>query len=107
MRIFELRVYKLRTKEALDFYREQIYPRHLSSFPLFGVQAHGFWTAKEDVEPRFFVLASYAPGEEPREVVRRYMQSTEFADDIIDFDVANIVDVESTILIPLTSSPLK
>ena len=36
MRTFELRVYKLRTEEALDFYREQIYPRHLNSFPLFG-----------------------------------------------------------------------
>jgi hypothetical protein len=45
MRTFELRVYKLRTKEALDFYMEQIYPRHLSSFPLFGIEAHGFWTA--------------------------------------------------------------
>ena len=29
MRTFELRVYKLRTKEALDFYMEKIYPRHL------------------------------------------------------------------------------
>ena len=29
----ELRVYKLRTKEALDFYMEKIYPRHLNSFP--------------------------------------------------------------------------
>jgi hypothetical protein len=26
MRAFELRVYKLRTKEALDFYMEQVYP---------------------------------------------------------------------------------
>jgi hypothetical protein len=80
MRTFELRVYTLRTKEALDFYMEQIYPRHLSSFPLFGIEAHGFWTVKEDVEPRFFVLASYAAGEEPCEVARRYMQSTEFAE---------------------------
>ena len=38
MRTFELRVYKLRTKEALDFYMEQIYPSHLSSFPLFGIE---------------------------------------------------------------------
>jgi hypothetical protein len=37
MRTFELRVYRLRTKEALDFYMNQIYPRHLSSFPLFGI----------------------------------------------------------------------
>ena len=76
-------------------------------FPLFGIEAHGFWTAKEDVEPRFFVLASYAAGEEPGEVVRRYMQSTEFAEDIRNFDVSDIVGVESTILIPSTRSPLK
>jgi hypothetical protein len=39
MRTFKLRVYTLCTtrcvpKEALDFYREKIYPRHLNSFPL-------------------------------------------------------------------------
>jgi len=107
MRTFELRVYKLRTKEALDFYMEQVYPRHLSSFPLFGIEAHGFWTAREDVEPRLFVLASYATGEEPREAARRYMRSAEFAEDIRRFDVSDIVDVESTILIPSTSSPLQ
>ena len=106
MRTFELRVYKLRTKETLDFYMNQIYPRHISSFPLFGIEAHGFWTAMEDVEPRLFVLASYAAGEEPGEVARRYMQSTEFADDIKDFNVSDIVGVESTILIPSTNSPL-
>jgi hypothetical protein len=105
MRTFELRVYSLRTKEALDFYSEVIYRRHLNSFPRFGIEAHGFWTAAADVEPRLFVLASYAAGEEPGEVSRRYMQSTEFANDIRDFDVSGIVDVESTILIPSTSSP--
>jgi hypothetical protein len=66
MRTFELRVYKLRTKEALDFYMNQIYPRHLSSFPLFGIEAHGFWTAKEDAEPRLFVLASLCGGRRTR-----------------------------------------
>jgi hypothetical protein len=80
MRTFELRVYNLRTKEARDFYMNQIYPRHLSSFPLFGIEGHGFWTAKEDAEPRLFVLASYAAGDEPGEVARRYMQSKEFAE---------------------------
>jgi hypothetical protein len=107
MRTFELRVYKLRTKEELDFYMDQIYPRHLSSFPLFGIEAHGFWAGKEDVEPRFFELTSYAAGEEPVEVVRRYMQSTGFAEEIRNFDVSGMVGVESTILIPSTSSPLK
>jgi hypothetical protein len=107
MRTFELRVYTLRTKEALDFYKDQIYPRHLNSFPLFGIEAHGFWAAKEDVEPRLFVLASYAAGEDPSEVAQRYMQSPEFAEDTKDFDKSDIVGVESTILIPSTSSPLQ
>ncbi len=107
MRTFELRVYTLRTKEALDLYRDAIYPRHLNSFSLYGIEAHGFWTAMGDVQPRLFVLASYAAGEEPGEVVRRYMQSKEFADDIKNFDVSDIVGVESTILTPSASSPLK
>ena len=106
MRTFELRVYTLRTQEALNFYRREVYPRHLNSFPSFGIKAHGFWTAKADVQPRLFVLVSYAAGEEPSEVGRRYMQSTDFADDTRDFDVADIVGAESTILIPSTSSPL-
>jgi hypothetical protein len=53
------------------------------------------------------VLASYAAGEEPGEVARKYMESTEFADDIKGFDVDNIITVESTILLPSASSPLK
>jgi hypothetical protein len=107
MRTYQLRVYELRSKEALDHYREVIYPRHLNSFPLFGVEAHGFWTAKDDVKPRLFVLVSYAPGADPDEITRRYMESKEFAHDVENFDVADIVNVESTTLMPSTGSPLK
>ena len=107
MRTFELRVYTLHTKEALDFYMDQIYLRHLNSFPLFDIEAHGFWTKKEDAEPRLFVLASYAAGDEPGEVAQRYMQSKEFAEDIRDFSVSDILGVESTFLVPSKSSPLQ
>jgi hypothetical protein len=148
--------YTLRTKEALDFYMEKIYPSHLNSFPLFGTEVHGVRAAKEDVEPRLLehfhnccgadwlicgrlaiglldsapqakrianplqdtilphnicenalVPASYAAGEDLGEVDRRYMQGTEFADDIRNFNVSDIVGVESTILISSTTSPLK
>jgi hypothetical protein len=77
---------------------DQIYPRHLSSFPLFGIEAHGFWTAKEDVEPRLFVLASYAAGEEPGEVARWYMQSTEFAEDIRNYQTSLALNRQSSYL---------
>src|SRR5580698_832333 len=104
MRTFELRVYTLRTKEAFDFYVNRVHPRHLSSFQRFGIEAHGIWTAKEDSGRRAFLLVSYAAGEDPGEVVRRYIQSAEFAEEITGWDVSNIVGVESTILIPTTSS---
>ena len=64
MRTFELRVYALRTKAALDFYAGTVYPRHLHNFGLFGVEAHGLWTAKADEAHRAFVLVSYAEGDD-------------------------------------------
>lgn len=107
MRLFELRVYTLRSTEALNFYMNKVYPRHLRSFPLFGIEAHGFWIAKGDAEARLFVLASFPEGEDPGQIVKRYMQSTAFAEDIRDFDVSDIAGVESTILAPSASSPLR
>jgi hypothetical protein len=100
MRAFELRVYTLRTKEALDFYVETVFARHLHNFSLFGVEAHGLWTAKDDVAHRAFALVSYGEGDDPGEVAKRYIQSPEAAYDTRDFNVADIVSVESTVLVP-------
>lgn len=107
MRLYELRVYTLRTQEALEIYMNRIYPRHLSSFPLFGIKPHGIWSVKDGAKPQAFVLVSYAEGEDPGAVVRRYMQSEEFAEEIKDWDPSSsILHVESTILVPTNSSPL-
>jgi hypothetical protein len=105
MRTFELRAYTMRTKEALDFYVDTVFPRHLHNFPSFGVQAHGIWTAKAEIAHRAFVLVSYAEGDDPAEVAQRYIQSPEAANDARGFDVADILHVESTILIPAAGSP--
>ena len=94
------------TEERLIFTSTKFIPVTSAAFRC-SDEAHGFWTAREDVEPCFFVLASYAAGEEPEEVVRRYMQSAEFAEDIRNFDASDIIRVESTILIPSPCSPLK
>jgi hypothetical protein len=107
MRTFEMRVYSLRTKEALDFYASTVYLRHLNNFGLFGIQARGLRTQKEDVEHRIFVLVSYAEGDDPGEVAQRYIQSPEAANDARGFDVADILGVKSTVLVPSASSPLK
>jgi hypothetical protein len=107
MRTYEMRIYSLRTKEALDFYASTVYPRHLDNFGLFGVEAHGLWTRKDDVAHRIYVLVSYAEGDDPGEVAQRYIHSPEAASDAKGFDVADILGVESTILVPSTSSPLR
>jgi len=107
MRTFEMRVYTPRTKEALDFYASTVYPRHLNNFRLFGVETHGLWTQKDDEAHRVFVLVSYAEGDDPGEVAQRYIQSPEAANDARGFDVADILGVESTILVPSARSPLK
>ena len=105
MRTFELRVYTLRTKEARDFYVKTVFPRHLQNFPLFGVEAHGVWTAKDDVATRAFVMVSYAEGDDPGEVAKRYIQSPQAANDARGFDVSDILGVESTVLIPAAGVP--
>ena len=48
--------------------------------PLFGVELHGFWTKKGDDAPRLFALVSYAEGEEPEEVDKRYPARPELAE---------------------------
>ena len=107
MRTFELRKYTLSTKETLDIYLNQVYPRHLDSFPLFGIEPHGVWVVEGSIDPQAFVLVSYAEGEDPGKVVRRSMGSPEFAEETKDWNRSNIVAVESTILRPSISSPLK
>ena len=107
MKTFELRRYTLRDKEVLDIYMNRVYPSHLDSFPLYGIEPHGIWTTKDSAEPQAFVLVSYPEGEDPGEVDRRYMGSAEFAEETKDWDRSNIVAVQSTILMPSTSSPLK
>ena len=106
-RKFELRIYTLPSKDALDFYKDEIYPRHLKSFPLFGIEPHGFWTPTSEISHQFYALVSYPSDAEPREVVRAYMSSKEFADDIKGFDPKTMVSVETTFLKPTDSSPLR
>ena len=105
MKTFELRVYTLRTAQALAFYVGRVHPRHLHNFHLFGVRSHGVWTVKDDVTHRAFVLLSYAEDADPKEVAQRYIQSPEATQDARGFDVADILSVESTILIPATITP--
>jgi len=107
MRTFELRVYKLRTKEALDFYMEKIYPRHLNSFPLFGM-----WPTASEPPRRMSSHGSscWSPMQRAKNPARSLggickAQNSLTTSETLTFPTS--WGVESTILIPSTNSPLK
>lgn len=106
MRSFEFRIYTLRTPEALAQYAQTIYPRHIRSMGRFGVELRGFWTKRDDPAPRLFALVSYAEGQDPGEVAKRYLRSADFAEDTRGFDTSTTTNVGTTILEPLVGSPL-
>jgi hypothetical protein len=43
--MFQLRIYTLRSPEALQQYATVHWARHLPSFKTFGVTTHGVWTS--------------------------------------------------------------
>jgi hypothetical protein len=47
----------------------------------------------DGAEPQAFVQVSYPEGEDPSEVVRRYMGSSEFAEETKGWDRSSIVAV--------------
>jgi hypothetical protein len=107
MRTYNLRIYTLTSREALDIYKDVIYPRHLVSFEKYGIRPHGFWTVPDDDKPRLFVLVSLDDGVDPGESDAQFMQSPELLEDFNGFDPAKLVEVEQLVLIPTASSPLQ
>lgn len=108
MRIYQLRVYTLATREGLDFYKDVVYPRHLDGyFPKAGVTAHGFWTVPGDLQHRLFVLVSLDEGTDTAEVESTFMQDPDFLNDVRGMDPSMILGVEATDLTPTASSPLQ
>lgn len=107
MSVYELRTYTLASREDLGFYKDVIYPRHLTSFKDFDIQPHGFWTSPQDEEPRLYVLCSYPQEADLAELGERYMNSPGFHSDLEGFDKSKILHVDSLFLNPTTSSPLQ
>ena len=105
--MFQLRIYTLRSPEALRRYAEVHWSRHLPTFATFGVTTHGVWTEHGDDAHRLIALIGYPPGAHPDEVSRRIMASPDFATDMAGFDVADILDVQTTLLDPTPFSPIR
>ncbi|WP_228003160.1 NIPSNAP family protein [Nocardia australiensis] len=105
MRIYQLRVYTLSTADTLEKYRDIHYPRHLTSFPKFGIGLHGLWTDSADV-PRLYALLSFPADADPAVITEQYLASPELRADMEGFDTAAIIEVTATQLTPAPGSPL-
>jgi hypothetical protein len=105
--VFQLRVYTLRSAEALDRYAAIHWTRHIGSLQGFGVEARGIWTSRDDGENRLFALVSYENGADPARVESEYMAGSAFAEDMAGFDPHDIVDVTSVLLDATMSSPIR
>ena len=104
--MYQLRIYTLRTAEALEDYATAHWPRHIPSLRAFGVTTHGIWTDHDADAHRLLALISYPEGADPTEVTTAYMASPEFTADMDGFDASNIINVEELLLDPTAASPL-
>lgn len=102
--MIQLRIYTLRSTNALERYAAVHWARHLDTFATFGVTTHGVWTERSG--NRLVALIGYPPGADPDDLTQRIMTSPEFAVDMAGFDVGDIVDVETISLDPASFSPI-
>jgi hypothetical protein len=105
--MFQLRIYTLRSSEALQQYAMVHWGRHLATFTTFGVTTHGVWTERSGGANRLVALIRYPPGADPEQLTRQIMASPDFASDMAGFDVDEIVDVQSVLLDPTPFSPIQ
>jgi hypothetical protein len=104
--MFQLRIYTVRTPEALQRYATVHWARHVGTFTSFGVTVGGVWTEQSDRASRLVALIRYPTGADPEELTRHIMASAAFADDMAGFDVDDIIDVQSMLLDPTSFSPI-
>jgi hypothetical protein len=105
--MFQLRIYTLRTADALERYSSVHWARHIPSLAAVGVATRGIWTAREGGENRLFALVSYENGADPTKVESAYMASSEFAADMEGFDPQDLVAVSSVLLEAAEFSPVR
>jgi NIPSNAP len=104
--MYQLRIYTLRTSEALEDYATAHWPRHIHSLRAFGVTTLGIWTDHNADAHRLIALISYPEAADPAAVTAAYMASPEFKADMDGFDISNITNVEEILLDPTAASPL-
>jgi len=104
--MFQLRIYTLRSAEALTDYATIHWVRHVPTFKGFGITTHGVWTARDGDAHRLIALIALPDGADPTMLASELMASPEFAADMEGFDPENIVAVDSILLDATEASPV-
>jgi hypothetical protein len=104
--MYQIKIYTLRTTEALQEYATVHWARHITSMPKFGVTVQGFWTDHQAGANRLIALLSFREGVDPAEFTTTYVASPELAADMQGFDINDIVGVEELLLDPVVGSPV-
>lgn len=106
---YQLRVYTLRTREALAAY-ETVWAKHIPGLAKHRITTHGVWTVSAtpgSEAPRLYALVSYRDADDAQERMEAYLSSPEFRSDMEGFDISQIVDVAEPVLTPTADSPLR
>lgn len=106
---YQLRVYTLRSPDALSAY-EKIWARHIPGMAKHRITAHGVWTvpaAPGRETSRLYALVSYRNADDVQERLEAYLSSPEFRADMEGFDISQIIDVDESVLTPSADSPLR
>ncbi|MFF4845133.1 NIPSNAP family protein [Streptomyces collinus] len=106
---YQLRVYTLRSPDALSAY-ENVWAQHIPGMAKHRITTHGVWTvpaAPGSGTPRLYALVSYRDADNMRERLEAYLSSPEFRADMEGFDIGQIIDVDESALTPTADSPLR
>lgn len=105
--VYQLRIYTLHSGAALERYAAVHWSRHIASLQAFGVATHGIWTERDGDAHRLIALVEFKDGVDPTDLTAEYLASSEFQADMDGFDTQNIVGVETMLLDPTPSSPIR
>ncbi|MEV6297562.1 NIPSNAP family protein [Streptomyces sp. NPDC051896] len=103
---YQLRIYTLRSPEALSAY-EKVWAQHIPGMSKHRITTHGVWTAPGSGTPRLYALVSYSDADDVQERLEAYLSSPEFRADMEGFDISQIVGLDETLLTPTVDSPLR
>ncbi|MFI6360683.1 NIPSNAP family protein [Streptomyces sp. NPDC050743] len=106
---YQLRIYTLRSPEALSAY-EKVWAQHIPGMSKHRITTHGVWTvptAPGSGTPRLYALVSYRDADDVQERLEAYLSSPEFRADMEGFNIIQIVGLDETLLTPTVDSPLR